>query len=166
MGVNEVLQFEKLQCTTKENTINKKMNKIRGTKYRKWSCNITGIIQVGPKVSQKFENYDDNTELRRYAKRYQSFESCGGYHFKNVCKFSHILTTNVHTPARTTPYTQIHNPIVYARRITTQLTVSKSHSSQTRAKITQTLSLQGEEPTNCTTETSTILPYRISYVFH
>jgi len=33
--INASLQFEKLQCSTKENTINKKMNKIRWTKYRK-----------------------------------------------------------------------------------------------------------------------------------
>ena len=35
MGVNASLQFEKLQSSTKENTINKTMNKIRGTKYKK-----------------------------------------------------------------------------------------------------------------------------------
>lgn len=97
----------------------------------------------GPKSQSQFENFNDNTELCRYAKRCHWFESCGGYHFKNVCKFSVPLTTDVHTPARTSPYTQKHNSVACARHITTQHTVCKPHYWKTRAKITQPLNIQG-----------------------
>jgi hypothetical protein len=35
MEANASVQFEKLQCGTKENTINKKMDRILETNYRK-----------------------------------------------------------------------------------------------------------------------------------
>jgi hypothetical protein len=89
----------------------------------------------GPKIQLKFEHFDDNTELCWEAERYHSFKSCGGYHFNNVCKFSLTLTTNVHTPARTTPYTLTHNSITYAQRITKHHTVSKTHSSKVKVKV-------------------------------
>jgi hypothetical protein len=52
------------------------------------------------------------------------------------------LTTNVHTPARTTPYTLTHNSIAYAQRITTHHAVSKIHSLKIRAKVTQPRNFQ------------------------
>jgi hypothetical protein len=86
----------------------------------------------GPKIQLMFEHFYDNTELCWCAERCHSFESCGGYRFNNVCNFNLTLTTNLHTPARTTPHTLTHNSIAYAQRtcMTTHHTVSMTHSSR------------------------------------